>query len=73
MLGEIHAGFRSSSLIGTIFANPGAFYYNLHNGVFPAGAVRDQLTLVPEPSTTALALLAAGLAGLWARRLKLRA
>ena len=34
----------SSATINGIFANPGAFYYNLHNTPFPGGAVRDQLT-----------------------------
>jgi hypothetical protein len=40
-------------VIGNIFANPTAFYYNLHSTpTFPGGAVRDQL--IPEPGTCAL-------------------
>jgi hypothetical protein len=48
----------SAATITEIFANPTNFYYNLHNGDFPAGAVRDQL--VPEPASAALLLLGAG-------------
>lgn len=62
--------FLSNSVINSIFANPGAFYYNLHSVNFPAGAVRDQLALpvtpVPEPASGALALI--GLAMLAAVR-----
>ena len=29
-----------------ILANPGGFYVNLHNGAYPAGAVRGQLMVV---------------------------
>lgn len=43
--------------IQEVFAGPTGFYYNLHNGSFPAGAVRDQL--VPEPGVGALLLLGA--------------
>jgi hypothetical protein len=50
----------SSSLIDSVFANPTAFYYNLHNTPFPGGAVRDQLA-VPEPSTVCLGILAIAL------------
>ena len=40
-------------IIGNIFANPTAFYYNLHSTpTYPGGAVRDQL--IPEPGTYAL-------------------
>ena len=48
-----------AATITSVFGNPTAFYYNLHNGAFPGGAVRDQL--VPEPGT--YALLALGAAG----------
>lgn len=34
--------------INTVLANPAGFYVNIHNGPFPAGAVRGQLTPVPE-------------------------
>ncbi len=58
----------SATTITNIFANPTSFYYNLHNGDFPGGAVRGQLP-VPEPgSVTLLALGAAGLLVVWRRR-----
>jgi MYXO-CTERM domain-containing protein len=47
--------------VTAVEANPAGFYFNIHNGAFPGGAVRDQ---VPEPA--ALAPLA--LAGLLLRR-----
>lgn len=46
----------SSANINTVLANPAGFYFNIHNGQFPSGAVRDQ---VPEPSTIGLLALAA--------------
>jgi len=62
--GNIMAGTvpnLSSTAIDAVMANPGAFYYNLHNSPFPGGAVRDQLTIVPEPSTISLGILGVGL------------
>ena len=54
----------SATEVSNIFANPSGFYYNLHNGAFPSGAVRDQLVVVPEPATAGLLAIAAiGLAG----------
>jgi hypothetical protein len=40
-----------AATISGIFSNPSNFYYNLHNGTFPSGAVRDQL---PEPAALSL-------------------
>jgi hypothetical protein len=40
-----------TATITSIHAAPSNFYYNLHNGAFPGGAVRDQLTAVPEASS----------------------
>jgi hypothetical protein len=51
--------------VATILADPTAFYVNIHNGDFGAGAVRGQLGVVPEPASAGL--LAFGLAWL-ARR-----
>jgi hypothetical protein len=56
----------SATAITNILANPSGFYYNLHNGAFPGGAVRDQLVVVPEPAGVSLLLL--GGAALVARR-----
>jgi hypothetical protein len=56
----------SATTITNIFANPSGFYYNVHNGAFPGGAVRDQLVVVPEPASASLLLL--GGAALVARR-----
>jgi hypothetical protein len=57
-----------NTVINNIFANPSGFYFNMHNTPFPGGAVRDQLSPVPEPSSLALV----GTAGLgflaWRRR-----
>jgi hypothetical protein len=63
----------SSTSIDSVFANSTAFYYNLHNGQFPGGAVRDQLVPVPEPSTVCLGIVAAAMAGLMWRRSQKRA
>jgi hypothetical protein len=52
----------SATQITTIFATPTNFYYNIHNGAFPSGAVRDQL--VPEPTSMILTL--GGAVGLFA-------
>lgn len=53
----------SATTITSIFANPAGFYYNLHNGDFPGGAVRDQ---VPEPGSAAILMV--GAVALLARR-----
>lgn len=55
-----------AATINSAMATPSNFYYNLHNGPFPGGAVRDQLVPVPEP--TGFGLLAAGALGLLLRR-----
>lgn len=47
---------------------PWAFYVNIHNSVYPAGAIRGQLGPVPEPGTWLM--LAGGLAGIGALRLR---
>lgn len=47
--------------------NDGLWYVNIHNANFPGGAVRGQVTVVPEPSTMVLAVLGAG-GLLWLRR-----
>jgi hypothetical protein len=44
----------SSTNIQTVLANPPGFYLNIHNGPFGAGAIRDQLGTVPEPTALAL-------------------
>jgi hypothetical protein len=44
----------STATIDNVFANPTNFYYNIHNGQFPGGAVRSQL---PEPGSMALMAL----------------
>ena len=47
--------------LAAVLANPSNFYVNLHNSVFPAGALRGQLgTPVVEPVTLALLALAGG-------------
>lgn len=44
--------------LAAVLANPAGFYVNVHNQVFPAGAIRGQL--VPEPGALALLGLAFG-------------
>jgi MYXO-CTERM domain-containing protein len=53
-----------AATITNVFATPTNFYYNVHNGAFPAGAVRSQL---PEPGAAGVIGLAA-LAALRRRR-----
>jgi len=58
--------------------NPGSaagFYVNLHNAIYPGGAIRGQLEYVgtatppiPEPGTTALMLAGLGIVGFLVRR-----
>jgi hypothetical protein len=61
----------STATINAIFANPGAYYYNLHSTPnFPGGAVRDQLSgpAVPDGGTTSVLMGLALLALFGARR-----
>jgi hypothetical protein len=51
--------------ITNVQANPAGFYFNIHNGSFPGGAVRDQ---VPEPAGLTLLALGGVLAGCRRRR-----
>ncbi|GAB5404586.1 MAG: hypothetical protein Aurels2KO_28170 [Aureliella sp.] len=46
--------FASAADRDLVLANPSGFYVNIHNASFGAGAVRGQLTAVPEPSSMAL-------------------
>jgi hypothetical protein len=48
-----------AATITAIFADPSAFYYNVHNSVFPAGAVRDQLATAAVPDAGSSAVLLA--------------
>jgi hypothetical protein len=61
----------SSTTINNVFANPAGFYFNMHNGAFPGGAVRDQLTTpIPEPSSVAIVAVGGIAAIISARRLR---
>jgi hypothetical protein len=45
----------NTTTISNVFANPTNFYYNIHNGAFPGGALRSQL---PEPASLGLLAMA---------------
>jgi hypothetical protein len=55
------SGLQDADLVG-VLADPSGWYVNVHNSVFPGGAIRGQ---VPEPTS---ALLVAGGLALLARR-----
>jgi hypothetical protein len=48
----------SATTITDVQTNPAGFYFNIHNGPFGGGAVRDQL---PEPTGLAVLMLGGGL------------
>lgn len=50
--------------------NAGRAYLNVHTVTFPAGEIRGQLALVPEPETWALMIVGFGLVGTALRRRK---
>jgi hypothetical protein len=55
--------------ITQILNSPTTFYVNIHNGSFPAGAVRGQ---VPEPTPALLLALGRGGLAVWGRRQRIR-
>lgn len=46
----------SDANVNTVLANPPGFYVNIHNGAFPAGAIRGQLIPVPATEFTVILL-----------------
>jgi hypothetical protein len=67
-------GLFDLDLASITAANAGNFYVNLHNAVFPTGAIRGQLqftgaiAVIPEPATYGLMALGLGVVGVVARR-----
>jgi len=55
----------NAAAISSVQANPAGFYFNIHNGPFGGGAVRDQ---VPEPTGLAVLMLGGGLLAATRRR-----
>jgi hypothetical protein len=50
--------FASPANRDSVLANPSGFYVNIHNSAHPSGAVRGQLTAVPEPCSLIIVGLA---------------
>lgn len=61
--------FASAADRDSVLGNPSGFYVNIHNATFAGGAVRGQLTAVPEPSSLGISALAL-FGGVLARRRK---
>jgi hypothetical protein len=63
-MGQLSGSGLMDADLASVVANPTAFYLNVHTEAFPGGAIRGQLSLVPEPATLALLAAAAGVLGL---------
>ena len=70
-------GLFDTDLASITSANAASFYVNLHNAVFPGGAIRGQLafigSIVPEPGTYGLMLVGLGAVGWLVRRWRIEA
>ncbi len=75
--GQLTGTVTDGDLASITPANAALFYVNLHNAIYPAGAIRGQLqftaSVIPEPGTYALMLAGVGAIGLVARRRRVRA
>ncbi len=49
--GTVAVGAGNNALLNEIIGNPGGFYVNVHNGDFPAGAIRGQLVAAATDAT----------------------
>lgn len=75
--GQLTGTVTDTDLASITPANAALFYVNLHNAIYPSGAIRGQLSftgsVVPEPGTYALMLAGAGAIGLLVRRRRVQA
>ena len=70
--GQLSGANLSDSDLAAVLLNPSNYYINLHNSVYPSGAIRGQLGS-PVPVPAALPLLLSGLAMFaWTRKRRLK-
>jgi len=67
-MGQLSGSGLADADLASVAANPTAFYLNVHTSAFTGGAIRGQLSPVPEPAALALLAAGAGIAAIRRRR-----